>query len=102
MLGVVGGTIVIGGLLASRRNGKSTPPHSDGGLGVSAIVIGGLLITGVAGAVYVISRNGSSPKALPAATAKHYKNKKEWEITYNKDGLPIKIVKHVDAEITDG
>ena len=34
-----------------------------------------------------------------ANPGKHYSNTKQWDITYNEDGLPTKIVKHVDAEI---
>ena len=39
-------------------------------------------------------------KPYPKGGGRHYINTKEWNITYNEDGLPVKIVKHVEAEVT--
>jgi hypothetical protein len=58
------------------------------------------------------NQGGTQPLALPQPTefiksvgevipkpSSTYSNVKEWEITYNQDGLPVKIVKHVKAVI---
>ncbi len=41
-------------------------------------------------------------KSKPAAgePTQQYQNTKEWEITYNSDGMPVRIVKHVNAKVT--
>ena len=49
-----------------------------------------LLLVGAALLIYFLFRK----KAAPIAS---YLNKEEWEISYNEDGLPVKVTIHRDA-----
>lgn len=73
-----------------------------------AILIFGLLGLGL---LFMLTRGSRTESyseesvALPFRPAsrvggRRYINTKEWNITYNEDGLPVKIVKHVEAEVT--
>lgn len=75
-------------------------------------------LIGLVGLVMILSNRRSDSNHVPASNtrwervgfntdtltdnpkAKHYVNTKEWNITLNEDGIPIKIVKHVDAWVT--
>ena len=50
----------------------------------------GLALVGLI--VWLVMRNRG-------ASIGQYRNTKSWEITYNEDGMPIKIVKHVNARM---
>ncbi len=41
----------------------------------------------------------SLPQVFQGPASSTYTNSKEWEITYNDEGLPVKIVKHVRAKV---
>jgi hypothetical protein len=79
-LGIVVIALFIGGiiLLTRRSHSSQSQPQELGNVHYSQI----------------IERQGDEPKG-----AKHYTNTKEWNITYNEDGMPTKIVKHVHAVV---
>ena len=49
---------------------------------------------------YLAYRSGPAPVLLPAAVGKRYINKETVDITWNADGLPVRIVTERDATQT--
>ena len=62
----------------------------------SIIIIVLRLTVAVAVAAFALSRRGSQPLLLPPATT--YNNLEVWEISWNDDGLPERVVVHREAK----
>ena len=59
-----------------------------------------LLILAIAGIAILVILLQQKSKSATAGTAGQYKNLEEWSISYNEDGLPVKIVVHRNASRT--
>ncbi len=66
--------------------------------GIIFIVLGLAAIAAVA--VFAWSRRGSQPVMLPPASM--YNNEETWEIEYNADGMPERVVIHREAKQIHG
>ena len=59
-----------------------------------------LIVLAIIAIAYFVWKSKQVGVQVPQLTAGQYQNTKTWHITYDKNGMPSEITKHVDARIT--